>query len=119
MAKLYATAQIDDGRWETLRPEFQAAGFNMGGRQQNRARRPGPEITTVALDIRPYSAIQRQALLAHRTQIPPDSMWARLPDDLYRRAFATAYFIRLHPPTTPGESESDLLGGLGVTTKMA
>jgi hypothetical protein len=73
----------------------------------------------VALDVRAYSEIQRQALLAHRTQIPPHSLWARLPDDLYRRAFATAYFIRLQPPAVSGENESDLFEGLDVRAETA
>src|SRR5262245_45577453 len=116
VAKLYAIAQIDDGQWETLRPAFQAAGFNVGGRQRSRKRTrgAGPETATVALDVRPYSEIQRQALLAHRTQIPPDSFWRRLPAELYRRAFATAYLIRLHPPAAPDEYEQDLFDGLPV-----
>src|SRR3989441_946823 len=116
VAKLYAVAQIDDGQWETLRPAFQAAGFDMGGRQRSRqrVRGAGPETATVALDVRPYSEIQRQALLAHRTQMPPDSFWGRLPAALYRRAFATAYLIRLHPPAAPGEYEQDLFDGLPV-----
>ena len=116
VAKLYAIAQIDDGQWETLWPAFQAAGFDVGGRQRSRqrARGPGPETATVALDVRPYSEIQRQALLAHRTQIPPDSVWGRLPAALYRRAFATAYLLRLHPPAAPGEYEQDLFDGLPV-----
>jgi hypothetical protein len=98
LATLYGTAHIDDSAWAAWRPEFEAAGFEMGERLRQRERRAGPEITMVALDIRLYSAIQRQALLAHRTQSPPDSLGARLPDNLYRRAFATAYFICLHPP---------------------
>ena len=116
VAKLYAIAQIDDGQWETLWPAFQAAGFDVGGRQRSRqrARGPGPETATVALDVRPYSETQRQALLAHRTQIPPDSLWRRLPAALYRRAFATAYLLRLHPPAAPGEYEQDLFDGLPV-----
>jgi LmbE family N-acetylglucosaminyl deacetylase len=111
VAKLYAIAQIDDGRWAALAPEFKAAGFDFGSRRRHRHRghTPGPETATVALDVRPYSEIQRQALLAHRTQIPPDSFWVRLPEDLRRRAFATAYFKRLHPPVNPGEHEEDLL----------
>jgi len=115
-AKLYAVAQIDDGQWETLRPAFQAAGLARGRRQRSRkrARGAGPETATVALDVRPYSEIQRQALLAHRTQIPPESFWRRLPAELYRRAFATTYLIRLHPPAAPGEYEQDLFDGLPV-----
>jgi mycothiol S-conjugate amidase len=115
VAKLYAIAQIDDGRWDALLPEFEAAGFDMAflkRRRQARRRRPGPEAATVALDVGPHSETQRRALMAHRTQIPADSFWARLPEALRRRAFATAYFIRLHPPAVPGEHEPDLLHGL-------
>jgi mycothiol S-conjugate amidase len=118
--KLYAIAQIDDGRWEALLPEFEAAGFDMAflkRRRQKRTRRPSPEIATVALDVGPYSETQRRALLAHRTQIPPDSFWVRLPEELRRRAFATAYFIRLTPPAAPGEHEPDLLHGLDVNSQ--
>ena len=87
----------------------------MASRQREpRPRAPGPETATVALDVRPYSEIQRQALLAHRTQIRLDSFWRRLPGDLYRRAFATAYFRRLYPPAAPGEYEQDLFDGLGA-----
>jgi LmbE family N-acetylglucosaminyl deacetylase len=118
VAKLYAVAQIDDGQWEALIPEFTAAGIDTTWleRRQSRARGPGPETATVALDVRPYSEIQRRALLAHRTQIPSDSFWMRLPEDLRRRAFATAYFLRLHPAAVPGEHEQDLLDGLDMTS---
>lgn len=114
VSKLYAIAHVDDGTWEALRPEFKAAGFDLGKRRPRRKGRPGPEAATVALDVRPHSEIQRRALLAHRTQIPSTSIWARLPDALYRRAFATAYFMRLHPPAAAGEREPDLCSGLPV-----
>ena len=118
VAKLYAVVQIDDGQWDALMPELQAAGFDVGTRRQRpRKRAPGPETATVALDVRPYSEIQRQALQAHRTQVPPDSFWMRLPADLRRRAFATAYFRRLYPPALPGEHEQDLLAGLDVQVR--
>jgi mycothiol S-conjugate amidase len=117
--KLYAIAQIDDGRWAALLPEFEAAGFDMSflkqRRQERRRRRPGPETATVALDVGPYSETQRRALLAHRTQIPPGSFWVSLPENLRRRAFSTAYFIRLAPPAALGEYEPDLLHGLDVS----
>jgi LmbE family N-acetylglucosaminyl deacetylase len=118
VAKLYAIAQIDDGRWVELLPEFEAAGFDMSWlkqRRQKRRRRPGPETATVALDVAPYSETQRRALLAHRTQIPPGSFWVSLPESLRRRAFSTAYFIRLTPPAAPGEHEPDLLHGLDIS----
>ena len=117
VAKLYAVAQIDDGVWEDLLPAFTAAGFDMSWmeRRERPSRTPGPETATVALDVRPYSELQRQALLAHRTQIPSDSFLVSLPPELRRLAFATAYFLRLSPPSAPGEHESDLLDGLDAT----
>lgn len=114
VAKLYAIAQIDDGAWESLLPKFNAAGFDMDWlkRTPGSSRAPGPETATVALDVRPYSEHQRQALLAHRTQVPPESFLVSLPAELRRLAFATAYFTRLSPPSAPGEHEIDLLDGL-------
>ena len=109
--KLYGVAQIDDGAWDDLASEFTAAGFNIE-RSVTRTRGPGPETATVALDVRPYSEHQRQALRAHRTQIPEDNFLISLPPDLRELAFATAYFIRIFPPCYQGEKEPDLLHGL-------
>ena len=112
--KLYGVAQVDDGVWEELMPRFIAAGFDMDWmkRRADHHSGPGPETATVALDVGPYSEEQRQALLAHRTQISPDSFFVSLPADLRRRAFSTSYFIRLSPPSSSGEQEPDLLYGL-------
>ena len=112
--KLYGVAQIDDGGWEKLVPKFIAAGFDMDWmeRRPRRSRGPGPETATVALDVRSYSEHQRRALLAHRTQIPPESFLVSLPPELRRLAFATAYFVRLSPPCALGEHELDLLDRL-------
>lgn len=111
VAKLYAVLQVDDGRWDALVPEMRAAGFDVGPRKRWH-HGPGPEAATVALDVSPYSEIQRQALLAHRTQIPPESLMVRLPPELRRRAYATAYLQRLHPLASSHEREQDLLDGL-------
>jgi mycothiol S-conjugate amidase len=121
VARLYAGVQIDDGRWEDLMPEFKEAGLDVSWmeRRQERPRAPGPETATVALDVSPYSEIQRQALLAHRTQIPGDSFWVTMPKDLRSKAFATSYFLRLDPPAAPGEYEHDLLDGLDITNGTA
>jgi LmbE family N-acetylglucosaminyl deacetylase len=116
--KLYAAVTIDDGRWTALLPEFKALGLDVSWLEKRQSRaesRPGPETATIALDVAPYSEVQRAALLAHRTQIPKDSFSVRLPEDLRRRAFATAYFVRMHPPVAPGEREHDLLDGLDLS----
>jgi LmbE family N-acetylglucosaminyl deacetylase len=118
VARLYAAAQIDDGRWEALLPDFKAAGLDVSWLEKRlahmRERGAGPETATIALDVGPYSEIQRRALLAHRTQIPADSFSVRMPEELRRQAFATAYFVRMHPPALPGERQPDLLHGLDV-----
>ena len=95
-------------------PKFIAAGFDMDWmeRSPRRSRGPGPETATVALDVRSHSEHQRRALLAHRTQIPPESFLVSLPPELRRLAFATAYFVRLSPPCALGEHELDLLDRL-------
>ena len=112
--KLYGVAQVDDGVWQELMPRFVAAGFDMDWikKREDHQRGPGPETATVALDVSSYSEEQRQALLAHRTQISPDSFFVSLPEDLRRLAFATSYFVRLSPPSLAGEHEPDLLYGL-------
>lgn len=117
--RLYATGNIDDGRWHALIPEFKEHGLDVSwleerAERQEQRQRPGPESATVVLDVSPYSEVQRRALLAHRTQMPADSFFVKLPEDLRRRAFATAYFTRMHPPAVPGEREPDLLHGLGA-----
>ena len=112
--KLYGVAQVDDGAWEELMPRFVSAGYDMDWmkKQDNHSRGPGPETATVALEVGPYSEEQRRALLAHRTQISSDSFFVSLPPELRRLAFATAYFVRLSPPCSPGEHEPELLYGL-------
>ena len=113
--KLYGVAQVDDGVWQGLMPRFIAAGYDMEWLKKNEevdSRGPGPEMATVALKVGDYSEEQRQALLAHRTQISPDSFFVSLPPELRRLAFATAYFVRLYPPCVSGEREPDLLYGL-------
>ena len=69
---------------------------------------------TLALDVSPYTEMQRAVLVVYRTQISHDSFWLKLPADLRRRAFATAYFVRMHPAVRNGERESDLLDGLDI-----
>ena len=112
--KLYGVAQVDDGAWQELMPRFISAGYDMEWmkKEESDPRGPGPETATVALKVADYSEEQRQALLAHRTQISPDSIFVSLPPELRRLAFATAYFVRLYPPSVSGEHEPDLLHGL-------
>ncbi len=59
-----------------------------------------------------YFDVRDRALLAHRTQIAPDSMWFAVPRDLETRLWPTEDFqlARAHVPTTI--PEDDLFAGL-------
>jgi mycothiol S-conjugate amidase len=45
-----------------------------------------PEITS-QVDVRDYIELRSKALLAHATQIDPDSFWFAIPDDLQKRVY--------------------------------
>jgi mycothiol S-conjugate amidase len=76
----------------------------------------GIESPTTFVDVGDFLAARRRALLAHRTQIDPESHWMRVPDDLLRSTFPWEEYVlaqSLVPPATaPGEPEDDLFAGL-------
>ena len=59
---------------------------------------------------------RRAALLAHRTQIDPDSHWMRVPDDLMRTTFPWEEYVLARSLVasalpTADEPETDLFAG--------
>ncbi len=112
-ARLYAMAPVSEG-WEELLELARQAGLDVTWMEEMLERRreagPGmtPEQATAALDVSDYAEIQRQALLCHRTQIREDNFFMQLPPHIRRRAFATAYLVRLHPAPRDGERDPDL-----------
>jgi len=48
---------------------------------------------TTFVDVGDFLAARRAALLAHRTQIDPESHWMRVPDDLLRRTFPWEEYV--------------------------
>jgi LmbE family N-acetylglucosaminyl deacetylase len=55
---------------------------------------PESELTT-RVDVTPWLAAKRDAMRAHRSQIPQDSFFLALPDDRFALAFGTEWFIRV------------------------
>ncbi len=49
---------------------------------------------THCIDVRTVAAEKRQAMRAHRSQIPADSMMVALPDAAFEMAFGTEWYIR-------------------------
>ena len=72
---------------------------------------PESEITA-HIDISQYVGLKKRALAVHRTQIPADFFYLSIPDDALSAASGTEYFLRVFPPSLPGEHEADLFAGL-------
>jgi LmbE family N-acetylglucosaminyl deacetylase len=51
-------------------------------------------IITTTVDVRAYTDRKRAAMAAHASQIPADSFFLAMPDDAFREAFGSEWFIR-------------------------
>jgi len=79
------------------------------------------ERTTTRVDVRDYLDVGRQALLAHRTQIPPDSFFFRIPLEVQQELHPWEEYVRARTlvdvGVVEGEYETDLFAGLRVATR--
>lgn len=64
------------------------------------------------LDVTPYLDRKRQAMRAHASQIPPDSFFLALPDEVFARMFAHEWYAVPGVTGTGGPKPVDLLPGL-------
>jgi LmbE family N-acetylglucosaminyl deacetylase len=67
-------------------------------------------VITGAVDIAAYLDHKRRAMRAHASQISEQSFFLAMPDEAFRYAFGTEWFIR--DGQGPGITETDLLAGL-------
>ncbi len=67
-------------------------------------------VITAAVDVSAYLDRKRAAMRAHASQISEHSFFLAMPDDAFRAAFGTEWFIR--DGQGPGITETDLLAGL-------
>lgn len=72
---------------------------------------PDEEITA-EVDVAAYAPRKKAALAVHRTQIPEDFFFLRVPDEVLSRFSGAEYFRRVEPPHCPGERETDLFQGI-------
>ena len=77
--------------------------------EQEEFGKPEKEITA-AVDVSPYLEYKRQAMRAHASQISEHSFFLGMPEESFRYAFGTEWFIR--DGQGPGITETDLLAGL-------
>jgi LmbE family N-acetylglucosaminyl deacetylase len=71
--------------------------------------KPESEITA-AIDVSSYVDVKRRAMRAHASQISEQSFFLAMPDEAFRFAFGTEWFIRAGQG--PGITETDLMAGL-------
>lgn len=72
------------------------------------------ELVTTAIPVRDYLERKQRALLAHQTQITPDTPWLRLPPEKSIEIWSHEHFrlVRGPTPAAAGEREDDLFAGL-------
>ncbi|MBB4689370.1 PIG-L family deacetylase [Amycolatopsis jiangsuensis] len=71
--------------------------------------KPEAEITA-AVDVSAYLPVKRAAMRAHASQIAEESFFLAMPEEGFRQAFGTEWFIRAGQG--PGITERDLMAGL-------
>ena len=70
-----------------------------------------PEITT-QIDVSDYIDVRSKALLAHATQIDPDSFWFAIPDDMQRKVYPWEDFTLVESRVKSDLPEDDLFAGV-------
>ena len=75
-------------------------------------------VTTTRIDVRDHLDVGRAALLAHRTQIPRDSFFFRVPLEVEQELHPWEEYVLarslVDPGVAEGEYETDLFAGLRV-----
>jgi mycothiol S-conjugate amidase len=120
--KLYYFATFHLARFTALHEEMLRCGLESpyGERLekwQARADRPAPEITT-RVQCADYFGIRDHALIAHATQIDPESSWFACPAELQRAAWPTEDYhlarsvVDTELPEDEEDEEDDLFAGI-------
>ena len=77
---------------------------------------------TTFVDVGPWLARRRAALLAHRTQVDPEGFWMRLSDDTIREVFPWDEYILARSTVgwpAKGDDEHDLFDGVRASEQPA
>ena len=114
-AKLYYFATFTRKRMQTLHDAAVAEGIEspFAGWLENwdEIGFVEPEITT-QVDVSDYIELRSKALLAHATQIDPDSFWFAIPDDLQKKVYPWEDYTLVASDRDFEQPEDDLFKGL-------
>ena len=99
-----ATMNRDHIREMMLAAAAESPDFEMPDRpEQDDFGTPETDITH-RIDIKDVIAQKRSSMVAHASQIPPDSFFLKMPEEIFREAFGSEWFIasgRPRPAGTP------------------
>lgn len=70
-----------------------------------------PQVTA-QVDVADHIELRSKALLAHATQIDPDSFWFVVPDEMQRRVYPWEDYTLIHSHVETREQEEDLFEGI-------
>jgi N-acetyl-1-D-myo-inositol-2-amino-2-deoxy-alpha-D-glucopyranoside deacetylase len=76
------------------------------------------EVITTRVDVSPYVARKKAALMQHETQISSDDWLNRMPEDLMDTLLSTESFIRVRSVVPVPPEEDDLFAGLRQATTV-
>jgi mycothiol S-conjugate amidase len=69
-------------------------------------------VVTTKVDVADYIDLRSKALLAHETQIDPDSFWFAIPDDMQREIYPWEDYTLVESRVPTDTPEDDLFAGL-------
>jgi LmbE family N-acetylglucosaminyl deacetylase len=108
-ARVYQSTMNRDHMRERMRTMAERNGTEVPDLDENQFGKPEAELTA-AVDVSDYAEAKRAAMRAHQSQISPESFFLAIPDEAFRGAFGTEWFIRAGQG--PGITETDLMAGL-------
>jgi LmbE family N-acetylglucosaminyl deacetylase len=107
--RVYQHTSNRDEAYERWRRYAEETGAELPDFEGNEFGKPAAELTA-RVDVRDHVEAKRAGMRAHLSQIPEDSWFLAMPDEHFREAFGTEWFIRAGQG--PGITETDLLAGL-------
>jgi len=104
--QLAATARVFETTMNRDRIQQMQEALGDGDEVSSAARRDDPDLDqigmpdveiTTAVDVSDWLDLKRSAMVAHASQITPDSWFLKLPPSVFSAAFGTEWFIRKSP----------------------
>ncbi len=114
-AKLYHFATFSKKRMEMLHEAATAKGIEtpFGGWLKNWDTIGFVDpVVTSQVDVSDFIELRSKALLAHATQIDPDSFWFAIPDDVQREIFPWEDYTLVESRVPADPPEDDLFAGI-------